>query len=75
MRATVLVLVENVNAYLPLLEQQGFHLILAPTPAERARAIQDHAGRIDAVLTRGPLGLTAAEIDALPRLQIICVIG
>jgi len=75
MRATVLVLVENVNAYLPLLEQQGFHLILAPTAAERARAIQDHAGQIDAVLTRGPLGLTAAEIDALPRLQIICVIG
>ncbi|WP_025128186.1 2-hydroxyacid dehydrogenase [Pseudomonas sp. PH1b] len=75
MRATVLVLVENVNAYLPLLEQQGFYLILAPTPAERARAIRDHAGQIDAVLTRGPLGLTAAEIQALPRLQIICVIG
>ncbi|WP_265534119.1 2-hydroxyacid dehydrogenase [Pseudomonas saponiphila] len=75
MRATVLVLVENVNAYLPLLEQQGFQLILAPTPAERARAIREHAEQIDAVLTRGPLGLTGAEIAALPRLQIICVIG
>lgn len=75
MRATVLVLVENVTAYLPLLEQQGFQLILAPTPAERARAIREHAEQIDAVLTRGPLGLTGAEIAALPRLQIICVIG
>ncbi|NBF05043.1 2-hydroxyacid dehydrogenase [Pseudomonas sp. Fl5BN2] len=75
MHATVLVLVENVNAYLPLLEQQGFQLILAPTPAERAQAIKTHAGQIDAVLTRGPLGLTAAEIAALPQLQIICVIG
>ncbi|MGC5699185.1 2-hydroxyacid dehydrogenase [Pseudomonas sp. NFXW11] len=75
MHATVLVLVENVNAYLPLLEQQGFQLILAPTPAARAEAIKTHAQQIDAVLTRGPLGLTAAEITALPGLQIICVIG
>ncbi len=30
MRATVLVLVENVNAYLPHLEDLGFRLILRP---------------------------------------------
>lgn len=75
MPATVLVLIENFNAYLPRLEALGFELILAQTPAARARAIADHAGQIDAVLTRGPLGLGAQEIDALPRLQIICVIG
>lgn len=75
MPATVLVLVENFNAYLPRLEALGFELILAQTPATRARAIVDHAGQIDAVLTRGPLGLSAQEIGALPRLQIICVIG
>ena len=39
MPATVLVLVETINDYLPILEHQGFHLILAPTPAERAQAI------------------------------------
>ena len=75
MPATVLVLVETINDYLPILERQGFHLILAPTPAERAEAITRHSGQIDAVLTRGPLGLYADEIAALPNLKIICVIG
>lgn len=75
MHATVLVLVETINDYLPILEHQGFHLILAPTPGERAEAIKTHAGQINAVLTRGPLGLTAEEIASLPRLEIICVIG
>lgn len=75
MSRVVLVLVEAVNDYLPLLEQAGFELIRAPTPASRAEAIASHGERIDAVLTRGPLGLYAAEIAALPRLKIICVIG
>jgi lactate dehydrogenase-like 2-hydroxyacid dehydrogenase len=75
MPATVLVLVETINDYLPILEHQGFHLILAPTPAERAQAIAAHGARIDAVLTRGPLGLYTDEIAALPALKIICVIG
>ncbi|MFB4393962.1 MULTISPECIES: 2-hydroxyacid dehydrogenase [unclassified Pseudomonas] len=75
MSKTVLVLVETVNDYLPLLEQAGYRLIRAPSAQLRADAIARHANEIDAVLTRGPLGLTAAEIDALPKLQIICVIG
>jgi lactate dehydrogenase-like 2-hydroxyacid dehydrogenase len=75
MPATVLVLVETINDYLPILEHQGFNLILAPTPAERAAAIARNGVQIDAVLTRGPLGLYADEIAALPHLKIICVIG
>ena len=75
MSATVLVLVETINDYLPILEQQGFTLIVAATPAARAEAIHAHADRIDAVLTRGPLGLRADEMAALPKLKIICVIG
>lgn len=75
MPVTVLVLVETINDYLPILEHSGFHLILAPTPAERAQAILTHAGQIKAVLTRGPLGLTGGEIASLPHLEIICVIG
>ncbi|BBP58958.1 2-hydroxyacid dehydrogenase [Pseudomonas sp. St316] len=75
MTATVLVLVETVNEYLPILERQGYHLELAPTPAERKTAIFEHGERFSAVLTRGPLGLTAQEIAALPNLKIICVIG
>lgn len=72
---TVLVLVENVNMYLPILESSGFRLILAPTPAMRAQAVADGGDAIDAVLTRGPLGFTAEEMAALPKLGIICVIG
>lgn len=75
MTKTVLVLVETVDDYLPLLENHGYHLIRAQTPVLRAEAIARHGGEIDAVLTRGPLGLSAAEIAALPALQIICVIG
>lgn len=75
MSKTVLVLVETVDDYLPLLEQAGYHLIRAPSSALRRQAIEQYAEQIDAVLTRGPLGLTAAEIEALPKLAIICVIG
>ncbi len=75
MTKTVLVLVENVNEYLPMLEDSGFRLILAPTPATRAEAVATRGDEIDAVLTRGPLGFTANEIAALPKLGIICVIG
>nr|WP_314478316.1 2-hydroxyacid dehydrogenase [uncultured Pseudomonas sp.] len=75
MHKTILVLVETVDAYLHLLENAGYHLILAQTPDLRAQAIAQHGHRVDAVLTRGPLGLTAREMDALPNLQIICVIG
>ena len=49
MRATVLVLVENVNAYLPHLEDLGFRLILAPTPQTRAQAIRDHAAQLSLI--------------------------
>lgn len=75
MSKTILVLVETVDDYLPLLERAGYRLIRAPSPQMRADAIARHAGEIDAVLTRGPLGLSAGEIDRLTRLQIICVIG
>lgn len=75
MTTTVLVLVESVNEYLPILEDSGYRLILAPTPAARAEAIAARSDEITAVLTRGPLGLYAEEIAALPHLQIICVLG
>jgi len=75
MSNVVLVLTETVNEYLPIIERQGFELILAPNNALRAEAIATHGQRIKAVLTRGPLGLFADEIAALPLLEIICVIG
>ncbi|WP_268797043.1 2-hydroxyacid dehydrogenase [Pseudomonas huanghezhanensis] len=75
MSATVLVLVESVNEYLPILEDAGFRLILAPTPATRAEAVAQGGDQITAVLTRGPLGFFEEEMAALPNLKIICVIG
>jgi lactate dehydrogenase-like 2-hydroxyacid dehydrogenase len=75
MTAKVLVLVENLNEYLSILENSGFELIRAPDATARARAIAAHGPDIDAVVTRGPLGLYAEEMDALPNLRIICVSG
>lgn len=75
MTKKVLVLVENLNAYLPILEAGGFELIRAPDATQRANAIASHGQSIDAVVTRGPLGLFADEMDAMPNLRIICVSG
>ncbi|MDY0935503.1 hydroxyacid dehydrogenase [Pseudomonas viridiflava] len=72
---TVLVLVENLDTYLPILENSGFELIRAPTAEQRAEAIAAHGPAISAVVTRGPLGFFAEEMDALPNLRIICVSG
>ena len=46
MTQTVLVLVETVDDYLPLLEHNGFRLIRAQTPALRAEAIGRHGSQI-----------------------------
>ncbi|NWA25957.1 2-hydroxyacid dehydrogenase [Pseudomonas gingeri] len=75
MSNVLLVLVETVNDYLPIIQKHGFELILAPTQALRAQAIATHGERINVVLTRGPLGLFADEMAALPKLEIICVLG
>ncbi|WNW09636.1 2-hydroxyacid dehydrogenase [Pseudomonas sp. DTU_2021_1001937_2_SI_NGA_ILE_001] len=72
---TLLVLVENLNDYLPILEDGGFSLIRAQTPERRAQVIAEQGGQIDAVVTRGPLGLFAEEMDAMPNLRLICVSG
>lgn len=62
---TVLVLVENLDTYLPILESSGFQLIRAPTAEQRAEAIATHGQAISAVVTRGPLGF-------LPRKWMRC---
>lgn len=54
---------------------QHFDLLHAPDAAQRAAAIARHAGEFRAVLTIGSVGLTAAEIDAMPQLELVCVLG
>lgn len=52
----------------------GFAPRLALGPEARAAAITEMPG-LRAVLTNGATGFTAAEMDALPQLEIICAIG
>ncbi len=52
-----------------------FDAVYAPDDARRAAAIAEPGADFRAVLTIGSTGLTAAEIDALPRLEIVCVLG
>lgn len=50
-------------------------LLLARNPEEKTKIIRDHAEKIRAVLTRGTTGFSASDMDLLPRLEIISVIG
>lgn len=48
---------------------------VAPTPDERRRSTQVEGECFDAVLTSGNVGLTADEMDRMPRLQLIGAFG
>lgn len=50
-------------------------VIHAPDATLRAQAIAAHGARVRAVLTIGPIGLTGAEIAALPALELVCALG
>lgn len=75
-RIALLVLMPLGAAYLAQIEAAGYEVLHAPGPAERAaRIASPDARRIRAVLTIGTVGLTAAEIDALPALEVVCALG
>jgi len=54
---------------------QAFDLIYAPEPDQAADAIARGGARVQAVLTIGSIGLSAAQMDALPQLQLVCALG
>jgi len=54
---------------------EHFEVRYAPDADGRARAIASHGASIRAVLTIGSVGLTAAEIDAMPQLALVCALG
>jgi lactate dehydrogenase-like 2-hydroxyacid dehydrogenase len=58
-------------------EQIASHstLIYAPTSAERQVAIAQRGAEVDAVLTIGPIGLTAEEMAVMPKLGLVCTLG
>ena len=51
---------------------QSFEVIYAPDAAQAASAIAEHGARVTVVLTIGATGLSAAQIDALPHITLIC---
>jgi len=53
----------------------GLDVLYAPDAAQRAAAVAEHGARIRAVLTIGTIGLIAAEIDAMPILELVCALG
>jgi lactate dehydrogenase-like 2-hydroxyacid dehydrogenase len=54
---------------------QFFELIYAPEPARTAEAIARDGARVQAVLTIGSIGLSAEQMNALPRLALVCALG
>jgi D-3-phosphoglycerate dehydrogenase len=66
---------------IPLPEDSGaeifayFDVHYAIDPAQRKQAIESHGDTVRAVLTNGATGLTAAEIDRLPALELVSALG
>jgi lactate dehydrogenase-like 2-hydroxyacid dehydrogenase len=71
----LLVLIELAPHGLTRLESAGFELHVALNAERRRAAIRNLGDDIQAVLTNGSTGLSAEEITALPRLEIICAQG
>ncbi|MGY8526728.1 2-hydroxyacid dehydrogenase [Paracidovorax citrulli] len=54
---------------------EHFDVLYAPDDAQRAARIAADGPAIRAVLTIGSIGLTAAEMDAMPALELVCALG
>ena len=52
-----------------------FEVVYAPDAAQAAAAIAQHGSRVRVALTIGAIGLSPTQIDALPALTLICVLG
>jgi len=74
MKPRLLVLCPTSPAALDLIAQH-FDTLYAPDDALRAAAIATEGAAFRVVLTIGSIGLTAAEIDAMPQLELVCVLG
>lgn len=79
-KPVALVLVFITEAHRELVSE-SFELIYAPNAglgmdrSNGARAIAGRGKDIEVVLTNGTNGITPAEIDAMPKLRIVCTLG
>lgn len=74
MKPLLLVLNHVQDEHLGWIAEQ-YDVLYAPDDAARAARIRADGARIRAVLTIGSVGLTAAEIDAMPALELVCALG
>jgi lactate dehydrogenase-like 2-hydroxyacid dehydrogenase len=75
MSTPLLVTIELEPQAISRLEAAGYRLLTGLDRTERARLIAAEGEGIRAVLTNGSTGFDAAEIAALPRLEIVCALG
>jgi lactate dehydrogenase-like 2-hydroxyacid dehydrogenase len=54
---------------------EAFELVYAPDAPGHQGAIDAHGARVRVVLTIGSVGLTAAQMDTLPALTLVCALG
>lgn len=74
MKPALLVLIQLEPEHLELVSNQ-YDVRYAPTHEARADEVGAHGKRFRAVLTNGTVGITAAEIDAMPALELVCALG
>jgi D-3-phosphoglycerate dehydrogenase len=74
MKPSLLVLIPLDDASRASVEA-AFEIVYAPDAAARAAAIAQRGDTMRAVLTNGTTGLTAAEIDRMPRLEFVSALG
>ncbi|MCM5679742.1 2-hydroxyacid dehydrogenase [Schlegelella sp. S2-27] len=73
-RPLLLALVHLSEAHRELISRD-YELLYAPSAAERESQVRERGGEVRVVLTNGTTGLTAAEIDAMPRLTLASALG
>ena len=54
---------------------EHFEVFFAVKPAQREAVLAEHGPRIRAVLTIGAIGVSQAELDAMPALELVCALG
>lgn len=74
MKPTLLILTQVAPRHLDAIAER-FEILYAPDAEGRAATIATQGERVRAVLTIGSTGLTAAEIDAMPALELVCALG
>src|SRR5260370_41723716 len=77
MQPALLVLNFNAEGHLRQMAQAfpSFDLLYAPDASQCEAALAEHGARIQAVLTIGSIGLSAAQMQRIPALRLVSAPG